>query len=47
VKRLVLTDLPPDLDSPDRVERMTAEIGEIYDGEVIWGRHLMELTIGD
>jgi hypothetical protein len=47
VKRLVLTDLPPDLDSPDRVERMTAEIGEIYDGEVIWGRDLMELTIGD
>lgn len=45
VKTLILTHIPPDLDAPPMLERMTDEIREIYDGEVVWGEDLMEFAI--
>lgn len=45
VRTLILTHIPPDLDSPHTLERMTNEIREIYDGEVVWGEDLMEFAI--
>jgi ribonuclease BN (tRNA processing enzyme) len=46
VKMLVLTHVPPDIDVPDTIERMTDEIRQIFDGNVVWGEDLLELSIG-
>jgi ribonuclease Z len=46
VKTLVLTHIPPELDSPDVRDRILAEAGEIFGGSVVWGEDLMELTVG-
>jgi ribonuclease BN (tRNA processing enzyme) len=46
VKTLVLTHVPPDLDVPGTIERMTDEIRQIFDGDVVWGKDLLELSIG-
>lgn len=46
VGTLVLTHMPPDLDSPDVRGRVLSEIREIFDGHVVWGEDLMELAVG-
>jgi hypothetical protein len=38
--------VPPDLDVPDTIERMTEEIRQIFAGNVVWGEDLLELAIG-
>lgn len=45
VKTLVLTHIPPDIDTPEARERAIAEVREIFDGTVVWGEDLMELTV--
>ncbi|MEX2531460.1 MAG: MBL fold metallo-hydrolase [Gemmatimonadota bacterium] len=45
VKALVLTHLLPEIDRPGVRERIVREIQEEFDGLVIWGEDLMELTV--
>jgi ribonuclease BN (tRNA processing enzyme) len=46
VKTLVLTHIPPDIDTPDTRHRIVREVQAIFDGRVVWGEDLMELTVG-
>jgi ribonuclease BN (tRNA processing enzyme) len=45
VRTLVLTHLSAEFDDAGVRERALAEIREIFDGEVVWGEDLMELTL--
>jgi ribonuclease BN (tRNA processing enzyme) len=45
VKTLILTHVPPDLDTADIRDRVLAEAREIFEGRVFWGEDLMELTV--
>jgi ribonuclease BN (tRNA processing enzyme) len=45
VKMLVLTHLLAQIDRPGIREQIVHEIKEVFDGQVIWGEDLMELTI--
>ena len=46
VGTLVLTHVLARIDQPGVRERIIREIGEIYDGTVIWGEDLMEISVG-
>lgn len=46
VRTLVLTHLLAQIDRPDVREQIVQEIQQRFDGRVIWGEDLMELTIG-
>jgi ribonuclease Z len=46
VGTLVLTHIPPELDTADARDRILTEAGEIFGGAVVWGEDLMELAIG-
>src|SRR5687767_9837104 len=45
VKLLVLTHIVPELDRPGVPERMVAEIAQQFDGEVLIGHDLMEISL--
>jgi ribonuclease BN (tRNA processing enzyme) len=45
VKTLVLTHIPPDLDAPDTRERILSDVRQVFDGRVVWGEDLLELTV--
>jgi ribonuclease BN (tRNA processing enzyme) len=45
VKTLVLTHMLEQIDRPGIRERIIREIGEIFDGDVIWGEDLMEIPV--
>jgi ribonuclease BN (tRNA processing enzyme) len=45
VKTLVLTHLLAQIDRPGIREQIVHEIKEVFDGQVIWGEDLMELTL--
>jgi ribonuclease BN (tRNA processing enzyme) len=45
VKTLVLTHVLPQIDRPGIREQIVHEIRQVFDGRVIWGEDLMELTI--
>jgi ribonuclease BN (tRNA processing enzyme) len=45
VKTLVLTHVLPQIDRPGVREQIVHEIQQVFDGRVIWGEDLMELTI--
>jgi ribonuclease BN (tRNA processing enzyme) len=46
VKTLVLTHLLAQIDRPGTRERIVHEIQQTFDGTVIWGEDLMQLTVG-
>ena len=46
VKTLVLTHLLSQIDQPGLREQIVHEIQEEFDGRVIWGEDLMEITVG-
>jgi ribonuclease BN (tRNA processing enzyme) len=46
VKTLVLTHVLAQIDRPGVRERIVREIGEVYDGAVVWGEDLMRLEVG-
>jgi len=46
VKTIVLTHILNEIDNPGTQEQIVREMRRTYDGEVIWGEDLMELTIG-
>jgi ribonuclease BN (tRNA processing enzyme) len=46
VKTLVLTHLTGELDRPDVRDQILREIRDDFDGRVIWGEDLMEITVG-
>jgi ribonuclease BN (tRNA processing enzyme) len=45
VKTLVLTHLLAQIDRPGIREQIVHEIKQVFDGQVIWGEDLMELTV--
>jgi ribonuclease Z len=45
VKTLVLTHLLGQIDQPRIREQIVQEIRQVYDGRVVWGEDLMELTL--
>lgn len=45
VKTLVLTHLLAEIDRPDTREQILREIQQAFDGTVIWGEDLMEITL--
>jgi ribonuclease BN (tRNA processing enzyme) len=45
VKTLVLTHLLAQIDQPRIREQIVHEIQQVFDGRVIWGEDLMELTL--
>lgn len=45
VKTLVATHFTPQMEPPGVRERCIAEMSKIYDGRIIWGEDLMELTL--
>ena len=45
VKTLVLTHVLPQIDRPGIREQIVHEIQQVFDGRVIWGEDLMELTV--
>jgi len=45
VRTLVLTHLRPEIDTPALRADMTREIGEVFEGIVVWGEDLMEVPI--
>ncbi len=46
VTKCVLTHLSEQMNVPGLPERLVTEIREIYDGDVVWGRDLMEVGFG-
>lgn len=44
---LVLTHMPPPLDTPGVMERLVAEMASVYPGRIVIGRDLMRLSFGD
>lgn len=46
VKTLVLVHMPPGLDEGPAREQATREMREVFDGEILWGEDLLEVTIG-
>lgn len=46
VKTLVLTHIPPTIDTAEARHHAVAEIREIFDGTTVWGEDLLELTVG-
>jgi ribonuclease BN (tRNA processing enzyme) len=46
VKTLVLTHLLAQIDKPDVREQIVHQIRQRFEGQVIWGEDLMELTVG-
>ena len=47
VKTLVATHFTPQMDALGIKERCLAEMREIFDGRIIWGEDLMEISLGD
>ena len=47
VKTLVLTHLLAQIDQPRIREQIVHEIQEVFEGKVIWGEDLMQLTVAD
>lgn len=45
VKTLVTTHFTPQMEPPGVRERCIAEMSKVYDGRIIWGEDLMELTL--
>lgn len=45
VRTLVLTHLVPEIDTPDRRDRMEREIRDRFEGQVVWGEDLLALTV--
>jgi len=44
VKTLVLTHLLAQIDQPRIREQIVHEIQDVFDGKVVWGEDLMQLT---
>jgi ribonuclease BN (tRNA processing enzyme) len=47
VKTLVVSHIQATLDREDIRERLIAEMGEIFEGTLIWGQDLVEIDIGE
>lgn len=47
VKTLVLTHIPPGIDTPGARERILKEARDVFDGGVVWGEDLVELTVAN
>ncbi|MCI0437377.1 MAG: MBL fold metallo-hydrolase [Gemmatimonadetes bacterium] len=47
VKTLVLTHILAQIDEPGIRERIVHEIGQEFDGRVIWGEDLMDIPVGE
>ena len=47
VKRMVVTHLNPAIDQDGIRERVTAEMGAIFHGMLLWGEDLMEIPVGE
>lgn len=47
VKSLVATHFTPQMEALGVKERCLAEMGEIFDGRIIWGEDLMEIPLGE
>ena len=47
VKRMVVTHLNPAIDQDGVRERVTAEMGAIFHGVLVWGEDLMEIPVGE
>ena len=45
VKTLVATHLTPQFDPPGVRERCIAEMAEVFNGNIVWGEDMMELTL--
>jgi ribonuclease BN (tRNA processing enzyme) len=45
IKTLVLSHIPSQMDVPGVGERLVCEIADIFEGHIIWGQDLMEISI--